>query len=252
MARGSQVESRIVAILDEHRPLAGRIGRGGVFALVAIVGPIVLLAAGLRAADPPPQEQQAAAAKETVAAAGPSRDQSRTGETTSRRPRNRRSRECRSRGRVVLASDGSPAAGAEVRLLLNKPTGSVWASARTKTDEQGEFSFEDVPAGSHWLVAVLDGLASRRERQKATMVQVAADHPPEPVLLKLSPAPSIAVHVTVQGRWDAGGRRPGAADPDSQWEEQTDAQGSTVLLGVTPEVWDVEVQAEGFAEQTVP
>ena len=48
MARGSQVESRIVAILDERRPLAGRIGRGEALALAAIVGPIVLLAAGLR------------------------------------------------------------------------------------------------------------------------------------------------------------------------------------------------------------
>ncbi len=84
MARGSQVETRIVAILDERRPLAGRLGRRGLLALAAIVAPIVLLAAGLgarrrssatetarrasktirhRAAEPKPEAEQTAQAE---------------------------------------------------------------------------------------------------------------------------------------------------------------------------------------------
>ena len=62
------------------------------------------------------------------------------------------------------------------------------------------------------LVAVPNSLASfARASRKANKVQVAADHPPEPVLLKLSPAPSIGVHVTSKAEGDAGGRRRGAA-----------------------------------------
>ena len=249
MARSSQVESRIIAILDERRPLAGRIGRGGALALAAIVGPIVLLAAGLRAADPPPQKKPAAAAKEAVAPAA---------EATPQKTPTARNEAAKPpvkgmpvSGRVVLASDGSPAAGAEIQLLLTKPDWHRLDARRAKTDEQGNFAFEDVPPGSHWLVAVSDGLASRRERQNAKVVKIAADHAPEPVLLKLSPAPSIAVRVTSK----ADGTPVAGAQVwllDHQWDEETDAQGRVLLRGLTPEQWRVRIHAQGFAEQMIP
>jgi beta-lactamase regulating signal transducer with metallopeptidase domain len=233
MARGSQVESRVIAILDERRPLAGRIGRVGMLALAAIVGPIVLLAAGLRAADPPPQKQDAASPQQTVTptAEPKAKAEPQTQAEATKPPVNGMPVS----GRVVLASDGSPAAGAEVQLLLTKPDWHRLDVRRAKTDEQGSFAFEDVPAGTHWLVAVMDGLASRRERSKMTWVTIAAEHSPEPVLLKLSPAPSIAVHVTSKAD---GAPVPGAEVwlLDNQWDEQTDAQGSVVLRGLTPEV----------------
>ena len=51
MARTSQVESRIDAILDDKRPLARRLGGRGLAALAAVVLPLVLLAASVRAVD---------------------------------------------------------------------------------------------------------------------------------------------------------------------------------------------------------
>jgi 5-hydroxyisourate hydrolase-like protein (transthyretin family) len=201
--------------------------------LAAIVGPIVLLAAGLRAADPPPQKQDAASPQQTVTptAEPKAKAEPQTQAEATKPPVNGMPVS----GRVVLASDGSPAAGAEVQLLLTKPDWHRLDVRRAKTDEQGSFAFEDVPAGTHWLVAVMDGLASRRERSKMTWVTIAAEHSPEPVLLKLSPAPSIAVHVTSKAD---GAPVPGAEVwlLDNQWDEQTDAQGSVVLRGLTPEV----------------
>ena len=161
MARGSsQVESRIVAILDEHRPLAGRIGRGGAaLALAAIVGPIVLLAAGLRAADPPPEPQEtaaepAAAAKETrhsaaepkagAKARSESRDQS---EPEAEKPPVKGV--SRSPAEWCWRRTGRRSPEPEVPIAVQTKRGIRVGVRRTKTDEQGEFSFEDVPAGSH-------------------------------------------------------------------------------------------------------
>ena len=146
MARTSNVESRIVAILDEHRPLAGRMGRRGALALVALVGPVVLLAAGLRTADPPalkpldPAARPAATTAPEPAAQAEADKPPVKGATVS--------------GRVVLEADDSPVAGAEVRLLLNDAEGYRESERDVASDEQGNFLFQDVPDGAHRLVAV--------------------------------------------------------------------------------------------------
>ena len=61
-------------------------------------------------------------------------------------------------GLVVRESDESPVGGAEVRLVLGNAGINVGVH-RTKTDERGQFSFEDVPAGTHRVIAVTEGLA---------------------------------------------------------------------------------------------
>ena len=252
MARSSRVESRIVAILDERRPLAGRIGRGGALALAAVVGPIVLLAAGLRAADPPSDKPQAAAATPAAAAAA---------ETTAQ-PEPKAAPEPKAqpeaekppvkgvtvRGRVVLEADDSPVAGAEVRLLVNDAAGYRESERIVPSDEQGNFVFHDVPDGPHRLVAVTANLASRRARIDATKMKVAAGAAPEPVVLKLSPAPSVKVHVTRQAD---GKPLAGAVVRLTQIDHDVtvDAEGDAVLVGLTPEEWDVRAQAEGFAAE---
>ena len=55
-------------------------------------------------------------------------------------------------GRVVQRLTGAPAAGAQVRLTAEEPRLTPWP-ATTSTDEQGAFSFSEVPAGSYRICA---------------------------------------------------------------------------------------------------
>ena len=153
------------------------------------------------------------------------------------------------RGRVVMESTGVAVPQADVRMLTHKENG--YKTSTTTTDTQGVFAFEKVPPGSHHVFAIADDLASRQERYHGTRVDFDATHPPmDPIVLKMSPAPSIKAHVTAKD----GGAALADANVKLVWTDirrdyRTDTEGNVVFRGLTPEVWHVEAHAHGYAEQ---
>ncbi len=270
MARSSRVESRIAAILDAERPLARRLGHGAALALVAIIAPVILLAAGLRAASDAPE--QAAPAPAAAAASEPVTDEAGpTAEVSSNNDQAAKTADDSQgdapsttyetapsgvplQGHVVKESDGTKAAGAEIRLLTYNTQRTHYDVRTTTSDAAGNFTFDNVAAGDHRLLALLDDLASRATRYQGQKVTIDPQHPPtQPVVLRLSPAPSIQVHVQ-----DLSTGKPIAdAAVKLIWSDtgqglRTDAEGNVLVRGLTPEVWHVRIEAAGYAAQVRP
>jgi hypothetical protein len=246
MARTSIIESRINAILDVRRPLARQLGCPGMLVLLAVVIPVVVFVASLRAEETPAsavEKHPPTAVAEDATLHGADEEQKQGTPTPF---------VATLRGRVVLTSTGVTVPQADVRMLTYKANG--YKTSATTTDAQGEFAFEKVPAGSHHIFALADDLASRHERYQGTRVDFDAKHPPtEPIVLKMSPAPSIKVGVTVKD----GGAAVADANVKLIWTDikgdyRTDREGNVVFRGLTPEVWHVEVHANGYAEQVQP
>ena len=159
MARKPNVETRIDAILDEGRPLAMRIGRLGLAALLALSVPAILLAAALS-----PDAQRASQVDAQEVDAPTDEVQAKT---ESRVSGSSEQREGESRGNAtdaedielerfvyagqVLAPDGTPAVGAQLRMAYRSLSVPRNADAPVATtDENGRFRFElqrdDFPA----------------------------------------------------------------------------------------------------------
>ena len=152
-------------------------------------------------------------------------------------------------GHVVRAADGSAAAGAEVRLEAIDSDHAGFRTRTTQADAKGKFGFDGVLTGRYRVLAQLDGLSSRRVRYRATKFDFDAAHPAD-LELKLSPAPSIRVHVAAKADGSpVAGAKVELVLSDTRRDFRTDAEGSVVLPGLTPENWHVEVQARGFAQE---
>ena len=147
------------------------------------------------------------------------------------------------KGRVALASDGSPVAGAEVRLLTWKHRGLD--RTETTTNEKGEFQFTQLIEGRKTLAAYYKNLSSRARRYKGYEAKAGE----EGIVLELREAPSLKVKVVTR----AEGKPLENATVRLTWtdakrDHKTDANGEVLIQGLTPETWTIESHALGFAE----
>jgi hypothetical protein len=266
----SLVEASVNAILNVRFPLIFRLASASKLPLVAVMIPVMVFVVGVRAEAPPttpieehprtaatlsekPQSTPVTIAVEQERNSNfpltgtPERD----ADTTPKQERLHSS--CAAvRGRVVLDSTGVAMPRVDVRMLTHKENG--YKTTTTTTDAQGEFVFDNVPTGAHHFFALADDLASRQERYHGMQVVFDPTRPTaEPLVLKMSPAPSIKAHVTAKD----GGAPIADANVKLVWsdikgEYKTDPQGNIVFRGLTPEVWHVEVHAHRYAEQVQP
>jgi beta-lactamase regulating signal transducer with metallopeptidase domain len=146
------------------------------------------------------------------------------------------------KGRVVLASDEPPVAGAEVRLLTAKRT--TTDRKETTTNEQGEFEFNQLVEGQKILLAFHKDLASRTKMFQGHVAED-GDHD---ILLKLREAPPLKVKVVTRDEGkpieDATVR---LSWTDTKQEYRTDANGEALIQGLTSEMWRIESRAKDFA-----
>ncbi|MGO8748891.1 MAG: carboxypeptidase regulatory-like domain-containing protein [Thermoguttaceae bacterium] len=225
MARKANVVKRIEAILDNDRPLSRKIGAVGALLLFCIVAPLVFLAAGLRPTAP---TVAAEAAATTV----------KSEKTVESKPS-----PTSLKGRVLMAGDGKPVAGAEVWLLIWKPKGLVRRTATT--NREGQFEFKELTAGRYTLAAYYQNLSSRTKQYKGYEAKAGEDS----IVLELREAPSLKVKVVAR----ADGKPIGGAAVWLRWADAkrdhlTGANGEVVIYGLTSEIWTIEARAKGFAE----
>lgn len=147
------------------------------------------------------------------------------------------------KGRVVLASDESPVAGAVVRLLIAKKN-MIPEREQTTTNEQGEFEFTQLVEGQKILLAFHENLASRTKMFQGHVAEDGDHH----ILLKLREVPSLRVKVVTRNNGkpieDATVR---LSWTDTKQEYRTDANGEALIQGLTSEMWRIESRAKDFA-----
>jgi beta-lactamase regulating signal transducer with metallopeptidase domain/protocatechuate 3,4-dioxygenase beta subunit len=127
MARQSDVERRILSILDGRRPLSRALNRSAALLLVALMLPVVAVAAALKPAAAPSSDKESPAKPEATTQATPKAPQ-----------------EKEYRGKVVDA-DGRPLAGAEIWLSVSSDESEGQPAQGTLrrvavSDSQGDFS----------------------------------------------------------------------------------------------------------------
>ena len=172
---------RIEAILDNDRPLSRRIGAAGAIAVVLYCGALVFLAAGLRPTAP---TVAAEAAATTV----------KSEKTVESKPS-----PTSLKGRVLMAGDGKPVAGAEVWLLIWRPKGLGRKTAgldekTATTNEKGQFEFKELGKGRYILAAYYQNLASRTKLHIGYEAKAGEDS----IVLELRKAPSLKVKVVAR------------------------------------------------------
>lgn len=231
MARKANVVRRIEAIIDRDRPLARRLGTLAALLLLAAVVPLIFLAAGLRASD-----SNGAVEEEAVAEEGAGLDDTNDPAANVK-------------GRVVMASDGSPVVGAEVKLRCWTPTGGHLGYKTCLTDATGNFEFAELEEGRYFAAAYRDNLTSRSKEHKYGQEVELGD---EAVLLELREACSL--HVTVVNKKDGkpiAGAMVYLGFPGNHYREDytCDENGEVFIRGLTSEVWPVWSKAKGFALQ---
>ena len=198
--------------------------RGGALLLACIVAPLVFLAAGLRPAAP------------TDAAEPP------TAAIEGGKPAEAKPSAAGLKGRVVMADDGKPVAGAEVRLLTWTDDG-----VKTKpvtTNAEGQFEFKELAEGRYTLAAYYHSLTSRDKIYHGYEAKAGEDS----IVLKLHAAPSLKVKVVAR----ADGKPIQGATVRLAWTDAkpadhlTDASGEVLFNGLTPEDMDDRSTREGF------
>lgn len=242
MARKANVVRRIEAIIDRDRPLARRLGTLAALLLLAAVVPLIFLAAGLRASD-----SSAAVEEEAVEEEGADLNDASETDSSATKPADDAAEPESSpkgiKGRVAMATDDAPVAGAEVWLLSPKKSGLDKKSKTT--NERGEFEFTKLTEGRKILAAYYENLASRTKRYKGREAKLGE----QGIVLRLSEAPSLKVKVvtradskpledaTVRLTWT-----------DAKQDHKTDANGEVLIRGLTAETWTIETHAKGYAE----
>jgi len=90
---------------------------------------------------------------------------------------------------VVLAQDGKPAAGAQVRLSTRNARGPARHSAKTIADPQGAFLFDHLPDGEYWVSHVL----AEGTRSVNSMTVVATIESGRAAVVRLQPQGSCSL-----------------------------------------------------------
>ncbi len=235
MAKTAFVELRVSRILDSKRPLSSRLSSLLSAVLFSVIASAAMITAGLSPA-------AAVAATQEVNATGKAAEPAVTAPTgltqkTEQQPIT---------GRVVMADD-SPVPDAEVR-MLTWTENTRYKTTTTRTNEQGEFRFDEFDEGKHRLAAYVcdKNLSSRIERYKGDF----AEPGQKTIVLKLQRVP--AMKVTARSA-DTSQPIPGARVrltwTDIERDYLTDARGQVTIRGLTAETWTIEVQAKGYAEQ---
>lgn len=146
----------------------------------------------------------------------------------------------------VVTPDSAPVVGAEVRLLTWNPNATRYTTKIARTDTRGEFSFEDLSEGKHRIAAYFQDSASRTKRYSGEHVVPGQSN----VVLSMQKAPSLNVRVLDRAsQQPIEGARVRLTWTDTERDHLTDADGVITLRGLTSEVWTIEVQGQGYAEQ---
>ncbi|QDV51181.1 carboxypeptidase regulatory-like domain-containing protein [Gimesia fumaroli] len=219
MARKAEIEDRIERVIDTSRPLSQRIGLKASTMLLFLIAGISIVTAGLTIAS------TAQALAEEKAPSQQAKQQV-TG--------------------TVLTPANQPVKNAEVRLMTYDKSKSNYDHRTTRTDDQGKFHFDQVLPGNHRIAAYWKKMASRQQRFKGQRVNSGDE-----VELKLTPASTLEVQVLKE----SDGRPVPDARVHFPWfdlqrDHPTNAEGTAVVNGLTPEEWTFEVLAKGFEKNT--
>jgi RNA polymerase sigma factor (sigma-70 family) len=154
-------------------------------------------------------------------------------------------------GRVVLAADSTPVAGANVRLIKGDYYSSDGPRQKTATNERGEFTFKGLAGGKYLIVAFHGNLSSRTRMFQGESVTLAAGETTKPIVLRMQPG--IAVRVKVLTEADSkpiAGAHVRPIWTDTEGDHLTDDHGDVELPALTAETWHVQVVAKGYARGT--
>lgn len=243
MAQRPMLERRIDAIIDSNRALTKRLPALLGVAMLGTAAPIIALVAALApvapaAADPKtPRNAATADATSTEAVAdGADADKTDADEADASRPLS---------GRVVLADSDDPVADAEVRLLIWPPDATRYATKTARSGPDGAFRFDDYGVGKLKLAAYRGDLSSRTKLFGGYQARPGE----EAIRLEMREAPALRVRVESQATGaPVAGATVRLTWTDGQRDHPTNENGESTIRGLTPEVWTIEVHAEGFAE----
>lgn len=235
LPRHANLEDRVIDLLAEQRDTATRLSRRSRWLLAG--GLLLLLFAGsfigLRDAAADAQEPKAPPSAEKPA--------DKPAEPLVRG---------RVTGRLLLAADDRPLAGVTVQLLRNTTIIGEPKTRKATTNDQGEFTFDGVAAGSYQAYAFQGNLMSRSRMYGGDRVVVEPDGSSKPVALKMKPGLEVKVKVVSQ---ETGKPIPDARIrliwTDTQRDHRTAADGTVVLQALTPETWHIQAAAKDHAAQ---
>jgi beta-lactamase regulating signal transducer with metallopeptidase domain/5-hydroxyisourate hydrolase-like protein (transthyretin family) len=155
-------------------------------------------------------------------------------------------------GKVVR--DGKPVADIEVRMMTDVTHTLPIFPLKTKTNSQGEYTFDQVAEGDYRVWAISGNWISRRPGSRGEPAVVKMGQSTKPVDLKLIEGQSLLVKVL--------SKQTGKPIPKAQvrltWrtdferDQFTDDNGMVKIEGLTAETWNLEVGGPGHARQTKP
>jgi beta-lactamase regulating signal transducer with metallopeptidase domain len=245
MARSRGLEARMRMLFDDtrsHSPLGRRLNRWLAAAAAMMVFGLAMIHPTQRSARANPSSSKEPTWAQAAIISAADRQPNGVG---------------RIRGRVVRDVQNTPAAGADVMLLLPPPNGqNVYIGAlplrATKSDAYGAFAFEGLASGRHRIWANLGNLTSRKQQARGDVVVIPdSGEMPKPVELQLVKAVSLNTRVRDQ----ATGKPIAGATVHLGWSDfpvdaKTDGDGFVVVQPLTSERWLVEAWAEGCAKES--
>ena len=233
MARQTSVESRVLRIIDQERPLSARLSWRKTSTLALGVLALASLAAAISMAN-------GSTAVAAVNNGNPETPATSPDDPNEDPAPDKASTQIKG---VVLSPAGEPVADAEVRLMKYSATRRSYGARVAKSNNQGEFQFDEVSSDKHRLVAYSGDLASRKKR----FTGIDATAGDENIQLQLQNAPSIDVQVKDQTSGEPMPEtRVSFSWTDTQRDHITDKLGKVTLRGLTNEVWTIKVEAKGY------